>query len=147
MRPLDQVCGLFYLWVRRGIGDEYLSRPAHQGLLGRRPSTQFHRRHPRAPNRQGHWPRRGALQAGDKTAGRRRYVLVYIFCPLLGVYVDPDDEQDRDGAKTLLGALQLAVEFGEAARRSVYEAIINPRIASTTSWRTSPQQGLWRQEK
>lgn len=41
--------------------------------------------------------------AGKKIGGRKRHILVDVLGLLLGVYVGPADEQDRDGAKTLLG--------------------------------------------
>ncbi|MHB1306008.1 MAG: transposase [Limisphaerales bacterium] len=40
--------------------------------------------------------------AGNKTAGRKRQILIDVVGLLLGVYSGPADEQDRDGAKTLL---------------------------------------------
>ena len=40
--------------------------------------------------------------AGKKVTGRKRHILVDVLGLLLGVYVDPADEQDRDGARTLL---------------------------------------------
>ena len=40
--------------------------------------------------------------AGKKVTGRKRHILVDVLGLLLGVYVGPADEQDRDGAKTLL---------------------------------------------
>ena len=40
--------------------------------------------------------------AGKKTAGRKRHILVDVLGLLLGVYVGSASEQDRDGAKTLL---------------------------------------------
>lgn len=40
--------------------------------------------------------------AGKKTKGRKRHILVDTLGLLLGVYVGPANEQDRDGAKTLL---------------------------------------------
>jgi putative transposase len=40
--------------------------------------------------------------AGKKTSGRKRHILVDTLGLLLGVYVGPADQQDRDGAKTLL---------------------------------------------
>jgi putative transposase len=40
--------------------------------------------------------------AGKKTSGRKRHILVDMLGLLLGVYVGPANEQDRDGAKTLL---------------------------------------------
>ncbi len=41
--------------------------------------------------------------AGKKTKGRKRHILVDTLGLLLGVYVGPANEQDREGAKTLLG--------------------------------------------
>ncbi len=41
--------------------------------------------------------------AGKKTSGRKRHILVEMLGLLLGVYVGPANEPDRDGAKTLLG--------------------------------------------
>lgn len=40
--------------------------------------------------------------AGKKTSGRKRHILVDVLGLLLGVYVGSADEQDRDGAQTLL---------------------------------------------
>jgi transposase len=40
--------------------------------------------------------------AGKKVTGRKRHILVDVQGLLLGVYVGPADEQDRDGARTLL---------------------------------------------
>ena len=40
--------------------------------------------------------------AGKKTKGRKRHILVDTLGLLLGVYVGAADQQDRDGAKTLL---------------------------------------------
>lgn len=40
--------------------------------------------------------------AGKKVSGRKRHILVDTLGLLLGVYVGPASEQDRDGAKTLL---------------------------------------------
>jgi putative transposase len=40
--------------------------------------------------------------AGKKISGRKRHILVDVLGLLLGVYVGSADEQDRDGAKTLL---------------------------------------------
>ena len=42
------------------------------------------------------------FDAGKKVTGRKRHILVDVLGLLLGVYVGPADEQDRDGAKTLL---------------------------------------------
>jgi putative transposase len=40
--------------------------------------------------------------AGKKVTGRKRHILVDVLGLLLGVYVGAADQQDRDGAKTLL---------------------------------------------
>jgi putative transposase len=52
--------------------------------------------------------------AGKKTSGRKRHILVDMLGLLLGVYVGPADEPDRDGAKTLLA--QVVCWYGRLAK-------------------------------
>ena len=52
--------------------------------------------------------------AGKKVTGRKRHILVDVLGLLLGVYVGPADEQDRDGARTLLQ--RCVVSYGKLAK-------------------------------
>ena len=52
--------------------------------------------------------------AGKKISGRKRHILVDVLGLLLGVYVGSAGEQDRDGAKTLLGRCILC--YGRLAK-------------------------------
>jgi transposase len=58
----------------------------------------------------------GGYDAGKKVTGRKRHILVDVMGLLLGVYVGPADEQERNGAMTLLQRCVFWYGYGKLAK-------------------------------
>jgi putative transposase len=102
--PWSTVYGVFRLWVKQGIWER-----VHDTLRTKVRQSDGRQPAPTAAILDSQTIKVGdqggvrGYDAGKKTAGRKRHILVDVLGLLLGVYVGSADEQDRDGAKTLLG--------------------------------------------
>jgi putative transposase len=102
--PWSTVYGVFRLWVKKGIWERVHDtlRTKVRQADGRQPAPTAAILDSQTIKVGDQGGVRG-YDAGKKTAGRKRHILVDVLGLLLGVYVGSADEQDRDGAKTLLG--------------------------------------------
>jgi putative transposase len=102
--PWSTVYGVFRLWVKQGVWER-----VHNTLRTKLRQAEERQPRPTAAILDSQTVKVGdqggvrGYDAGKKTAGRKRHILVDVLGLLLGVYVGAADEQDRDGAKTLLG--------------------------------------------
>ena len=102
--PWSTVYSVFRLWVKKGTWER-----VHNALRGKVREADGRQPGPTAAILDSQTVKIGdqggvrGYDAGKKTAGRKRHILVDVLGLLLGVYVGSADEQDRDGAKTLLG--------------------------------------------
>ena len=99
--PWSTVYGVFRLWVKQGIWERVHNtlRTKVRQADGRQPAPTAAILDSQTVKVGDQGGVRG-YDAGKKTAGRKRHILVDVLGLLLGVYVGSADEQDRDGAKT-----------------------------------------------
>ena len=102
--PWSTVYGVFRLWVKQSVWERVHNtlRTKVREADGRQPSPTAAILDSQTVKVGDQGGVRG-YDAGKKTAGRKRHILVDVLGLLLAVYVGSADEQDRDGAKTLLG--------------------------------------------
>lgn len=101
--PWSTVYGVFRLWVKQGLWERIHNtlRDKVRAANGRRPSPTAAILDSQTVKVGDQGGVRG-YDAGKKTAGRKRHILVDVLGLLLGVSVGSADEPDRDGARTLL---------------------------------------------
>lgn len=101
--PWSTVYGLYRAWTKTGLWLRI-----HEVLRGRVRVAEGRHPGPTAAVMDSQSVKIGdqggvrGYDAGKKVTGRKRHILVDVMGLLLGVYVGSADEQDRDGAKTLL---------------------------------------------
>jgi putative transposase len=101
--PWSTVYDLYRRWVKNGLWTRI-----HDTLRARVRATEGRKPGPTAAVMDSQSVKIGdqggvrGYDAGKKVTGRKRHILVDVMGLLLGVYVGPADEQDRDGAMTLL---------------------------------------------
>ncbi len=101
--PWSTVYDLYRRWVKSGLWIRI-----HDALRSRVRQTCGRKAAPTAAVMDSQTVKigdQGGLRGYDavkKTTGRKRHILVDVMGLLLGAYVGPGDEQDRDGAQTLL---------------------------------------------
>lgn len=101
--PWKTIYDIYRRWVKSGLWENL-----HDRLRDKVRQAEGHKPQPTAAVLDSQTVKTGdqggptGYDAGKKTKGRKRHILVDTLGLLLGVYVGPADEQDRDGAKTLL---------------------------------------------
>lgn len=102
--PWSTIYSIFRRWVKEGIWER-----VHDTLRTKVRQAEGRQPAPTAAILDSQTVKLGdqggvrGYDAGKKMAGRKRHILVDVLGLLLGLYIGPADEQDRDGAKTLLG--------------------------------------------
>jgi putative transposase len=102
--PWSTVYGVYHQWVKEGRWQHF-----HDCLRTKVRQTEGRQPSPTAAILDSQTVKIGdqcgvrGYDAGKKTSGRKRHILVDVLGLLLAVYVGSADEQDRDGARTLLG--------------------------------------------
>jgi len=102
--PWSTVYSVYHRWVKEGRWKHYHDtlRTKVRQAEGRQPSPTAAILDSQTVEIGDQGGVRG-YDAGKKSSGRKRHILVDVLGLLLAVYVGSADEQDRDGARTLLG--------------------------------------------
>ena len=134
--PWSTVYGVFRGWAKSGLWERVQDklRTKVRQAEGRQPSPTAAIMDSQTVKLGDQGGVRG-YDAGKKIAGRKRHILVDVLGLLLGVYVGPADEQDRDGAQTLLGRCiwwygrlaKIWADAGYAGRLVAWVKALRPR--------------------